>query len=91
MKPREEVEALKAQYVADPIWEIWDTEGFEDDHDELLEWAEKQEAFWERQNNERKQKRATAIGSTLAMIELIEKLEYQLARAQERLDRLESI
>ena len=53
-KTREEVEALKADWLKDPIWDIEDTEGFEDHHDELKafhdqmrkEWTERAERRW---------------------------------------------
>jgi hypothetical protein len=38
MKTREEVEALKANWLSDPIWDIEDTEGFEEYRAELREY-----------------------------------------------------
>jgi hypothetical protein len=47
-KTREEIEQLKKSWAADPIWDIEDSEGFEEHRDELakfhlqkrVEWAE---------------------------------------------------
>ena len=36
MKTREEVEALKREWLAEPCWDLEKTEGFEEYHDELL-------------------------------------------------------
>lgn len=36
MKTREEVESLKANWAADPCWDIEATEGFEEYRDELI-------------------------------------------------------
>ena len=36
MNSREEVEALKNNWRWDPCWDIYETEGFEEYHDELL-------------------------------------------------------
>lgn len=35
MKTRMEVEALKRNWIKDPIWDIYDTEGYEEYRDEL--------------------------------------------------------
>lgn len=44
-KTTQEIEDLKAQWIKDPIWDIEDTEGFEDYRNDLLnfsaEWKEK--------------------------------------------------
>lgn len=39
-KTSEEIQALKDGWTKDPCWDIEDTEGFEDHHDELLAWRE---------------------------------------------------
>jgi hypothetical protein len=38
MKTRAEVDDLKAQWKADPCWDIEDTEGFEEYRAELFDW-----------------------------------------------------
>jgi len=56
MKTREEVDALKLNWQRDPIWDIEDTEGFEEYRDELIEfhktWSEKCQADWEKREKE---------------------------------------
>lgn len=46
MKTEEEVRELKANWQADPIWDIEDTEGFEEHREELLTFRWKCEAGW---------------------------------------------
>lgn len=48
MKTEEEVRELKANWQADPIWDIEDTEGFEDHKDELLAFRQKCEDAWKK-------------------------------------------
>lgn len=43
----EEIDALKTNWAKDPCWDIEDTEGFEDHHDELLAFRKEKEAEWE--------------------------------------------
>jgi hypothetical protein len=42
-KTNEEVEALKENWKKDPCWDIEDTKGFEEHHDELLAWRKEYE------------------------------------------------
>lgn len=46
MKTEEEIWALKADWQADPIWDIEETEGFEEHKAELKEFREFCEAGW---------------------------------------------
>ncbi|PZO26181.1 MAG: hypothetical protein DCE86_14885, partial [Flavobacteriaceae bacterium] len=38
IKTREDIDELKKQWLYDPIWDIEETEGFEEFRDELLAW-----------------------------------------------------
>jgi hypothetical protein len=46
-KTREEIERLKADWEADPCWDIEDTEGFEEHREELLAFADEKRAEWD--------------------------------------------
>lgn len=48
-KTREEVEALKANWLYDPIWDLGDEEGFEEYWDELNAFRIETKAEWERE------------------------------------------
>lgn len=47
MKTREEVEHLKANWIADPCYDLEETEGFEEYREELYDFAQKQKIKWE--------------------------------------------
>lgn len=46
-RTKEEVEKLKAQWKADPCWDLPETEGFEEHKAELREFQSECNAFWE--------------------------------------------
>ena len=47
MKTEEEIRALKANWQADPLWDIEETEGFEEHRAELLAFRLKCQAGWD--------------------------------------------
>lgn len=63
IEPRtaEEIEALKASWRDDPIWDIENSEGFELDRDELLAYRPECEARWKSQHEQRILKFATPL------------------------------
>lgn len=54
-KTREDVEKLKMQWKRDPSWDIETTEGYEEYHDELLQFRKDTEAMWKARNEKRRQ------------------------------------
>ena len=58
LKTREEVESLKAEWLADPCWDIYESEGFEEYRVELKLFQEECNlAFsWEREEEEESEK-----------------------------------
>ena len=62
---REEVEKLKADWIEDPCWDIFDTEGFEAYAFELSEFQEEMEEKWHREYIEEKKRRAIKLGLSL--------------------------
>jgi hypothetical protein len=56
-KTTEEIERLKASWGKDPAWDIEDTEGFEEHHDELLAFRKKKDEEWEAEKIIRQDKR----------------------------------
>ncbi len=61
MKPQQDIQELKAQWLYDPCWDIEETEGFEDHRDELKAFAEEKEAEWARQAEEREARRQAKL------------------------------
>jgi len=52
-KTRKEIEDLKLQWMTEPIWDIYSTEGFEDYHEELYAYQQECELMWkQRAENE---------------------------------------
>jgi len=46
MKARHQVERLKIAWLADPLWDIEDTEGFEEHHNELVQFRKAAQERW---------------------------------------------
>lgn len=71
MKAVKDIEALKENWLKDPIWDIEKTEGFEDHTEELLAFRKEQEAKWEAQREEQEKQtfeyRAKGIREALKM------------------------
>ena len=62
MKTREEVEALKKNWMGDSCWDIYETEGFEEYRDELMEFQANKEQDWRAKEYNRVYDFATSIG-----------------------------
>jgi hypothetical protein len=60
-KTREELEALKQNWLKDPCWDIEDTPGFEAHVDELLAFRKEQELEWQREEEDRIARRARVV------------------------------
>ncbi len=82
---REQVEELKRQWLADPCWDLEETEGAAPYRDELIGFRHEMEARWERERTEWLEKRAAELGipGNLALVEYIEGLEERLVRLEE--------
>jgi hypothetical protein len=82
---REEMENLKRNWALDPIWDIEDTDGFEEFREELLQYRLNCEAQWEARRIERLQAKADEIGcpGNLTLAAYVTNLEAQIARLAE--------
>lgn len=91
----QEIEQLKKNWLANPEWDIEDTEGFETHREELLAFRNEKRAEWEAKQEERDNKRiekvmlATGIGKAdrdlLLSLETFQEIEndvYRHERAQ---------
>lgn len=61
MATQQDIEDLKESWKKDPIWDIEDTDGFQEHHDELLKFREDTEIDWQLEEEERIAKRARVI------------------------------
>ena len=59
---RQMLDGLKENWKQDPCWDIEDTEGFEEFHNELLAWRKEYEAKWHAEQSELRMKRLKWIG-----------------------------
>jgi hypothetical protein len=86
MKTRAEVDELKAQWLADPVWDLEETPGFEAHRQELLAWRAREEAEMECRHRERLEHKAEWMGvpGNLKLAEYIERLEHRLAILERR-------
>ena len=59
IKTTVEIQALKDSWLKDPIWDIEETEGFEEHKAELLEFHKEMEAKWQKDTIKRLEQKAT--------------------------------
>lgn len=94
-KTREEVEALKRDWLSDPCYDITDVDGFEEYAEELATFAREQEARWAAQQAAREAQAAARVtakaeklgipGNT-ALAAYVMELERRIALLEARLD-----
>lgn len=90
MKTIEEVEELKRQWKSDPIWDIEETEGFEDHRNELYEFRLRCENQWSRDRQVDLAEKAEALGApgNKQLTAYIEQLERRISGLENKVDRL---
>lgn len=93
---KKQLDQLKADWLADPCWDIETTEGFEDFETELLAFRKEHEAAWaaareakKKADTERREAMYNKIGPA-GVLKLIEDLSLALDDAKERIYRLEN-
>lgn len=97
MKSQEEIEALKRSWHRDPIWDIEETEGFEDHREELKAYREQLDAEYEKKERTRLIEKSAMLCGNATSVELVKYIENleakieQLQRAQDRRDHYASI
>ncbi len=73
-----EVNDLKAQWEADPCWDLETTEGFEAHHEELRQYRLSREHMWAWLSGQRIQRRAATLGVSVQVMHFIEDLESRI-------------
>jgi len=84
MATREEIEQLKQSWCQDPIWDLAETEGFEEHAEELAAYQAEMEAYWKSQREKETQERAIELGCSPQMARYIIDLEYRIENLQEQ-------
>lgn len=88
-KTRNEVEQLKRDWVADPCWDIEDTDGFDDFRTELYEFRQKMETEWNLEEAKRLEERTRHLKWGCNLVKLIEVMEYKIKVLEEQVESLE--
>ena len=84
MKTRAEVDDLKAQWKADPCWDIWNTDGFEQYEHELFDWQTAIEKEWHDKEVARLAEKAADLKCSVELVQYIERLERLIDKLEER-------
>jgi len=87
-KTPEEIEALKKEWAHDPIWDIYETEGFEEHREELKKF---QDEYWaeakaERQEELKEFAEKIGIPGNTKLAEYIQFLESKIDRMKDQLN-----
>jgi hypothetical protein len=85
MPERSEIEALKRSWLADPHWDLEDSDGFEAVRAELLAFSDVQKAKWERARVERVGARAAELGCSPQLAGYVIALETRLDEVEKAL------
>lgn len=89
-KSSKEITELKQQWLADPCWDIEDTEGFEAHAQELKEFRREMEAEWAADRREKLAVYMQAVGLDPSLVahqklaERLRMLESRLAKLEDR-------
>lgn len=78
MKTRDEVETLKAQWNDDPMWDIEDTEGFEEYRNELIKYRLVMQSKWRREWTAKIRNKAYELDCSYSLAEYMIKLEERI-------------
>lgn len=81
-RTKEELDDLKAQWLADPCWDLYDTEDFQFHRDELFTFQEKQEQLWSEEEQARVAEKCSRLGINRVMLLYIESLEDKIRRLE---------
>lgn len=91
-KTREEIEALKENWLYDPCWDIENTEGFEAHREELEKFHKEKQQEWTKRNLEREWAEMEELGITNRKTYwYLKRLEYDIASLAKRICVLEGI
>jgi hypothetical protein len=78
MKTRAEVDDLKAQWKADPCWDVWNTEGFEQYKGELKTFQTLMEKEWRAKERRRLLAKAAEWKCAVEFVQYMEQMERRI-------------
>lgn len=90
MATKEELQKLKQNWLNDPIWDIEDTEGFEDHYEELKAYRKEREAVWDKHRTEQLIQRSIKMGvpGNTELVRYIEGLECKIQQLEKSIDQI---
>jgi hypothetical protein len=87
VKTPEEISKLKEDWLKDPCWDIYSTQGFERYQDELKDFQEQREHEWKVNENERLTKKADQLRCSVPVVRELERLESVRKDLQQQMDK----
>lgn len=90
LKTTAELDALKVNWMADPCWDIEDTEGFEAHYTELHDWRVEVEQEQERQRNDILRLKIAELNCSKQTAEHVMSLERRLAALEAANEKLQA-
>jgi hypothetical protein len=83
---RKQVERLKKEWEWDPIWDLFDTDGFEHYKEELKEHQQKMQVFWYQEAEAKRQKKAEEMGvpADSPLFRYINLLEHRIEQLEKQ-------
>jgi hypothetical protein len=91
MESRKKVEELKENWKKDPCWNIYDTEGFEEFRDELIDFQKQHELEEERIYQKKLSDKADSLGisGNVQLAKYILGLEIQIAGLRNQINSIQ--
>ena len=90
VKPRNEVEILKANWLADPCWDLYETEGFEEYRDELRKYQE-EHALALSYDREQEEEREKLEAENLGLYGLFKLINHCASMAERQQDAIRAL
>jgi len=93
MKTSEELTELKNAWRNDPIWDIEDTEGFEEHYDELLAYRKSVQQKWKDQQHRELILKAEKLGvpGNVTLAKYIDSMEFRIKSLEETVRELHNM
>lgn len=82
MATENELNELKRNWKSDPCWDIWDTEGFEENEEELRLFQGLIEKEWLEKENNRIKERCLELNCSIPLLLVIENLESRILKLE---------
>lgn len=91
MKSRKKVEELKKNWMNDPCWDIYETEGFEEYRDELFEFQKRRETENEEIRLKELNDKADSLGisGNIKLAQYILNLEWKISSLSDKIQSIQ--